>query len=110
MQAPSNDWATVYTCQEGFSGLPLFASSLVSKRSELTNLQCFGTDGEAALVNAFSIVFIKALHLRFFLHFQQNVEYKLQEFGVSLAIIKEVRKNIFGDPQQLELGLVDINS
>ena len=47
-----------------------FASSLVSRKPELVQLQCFGTDGEAALVNTFSAVFTKALHLRCFLHFR----------------------------------------
>ena len=96
--------------KKDFQAYHFFASSLVSKRPGLTNLQCFGTDGEAALVNAFSTVFSKALYLRCFLHFRQNVERKLEEFGVSSAIIREFRKDIFGDPQQLELGLVDVNS
>ena len=38
------------------------------------------------------------------------MERKPQEFGVSSAVIKEYRRDIFGDPQQLELGLVDVNS
>ena len=38
------------------------------------------------------------------------MEQKLQKFGVSSAVIKEYRRDIFGDPQQLELGLIDVNS
>ena len=35
----------------------------MSKRPELAQLKCFGTDGEAALVKAFSAVFIKAVYI-----------------------------------------------
>lgn len=83
---------------------------MVSKRPELAHLQCFGTDGEIALVNAFSAVFTKAIHLRCFLHFRQNIERKLQSLGVSCAVIKEYRKDIFGDPQCLQFGLVDVST
>ena len=85
-------------------------SSLVSRKPELVQLQCFGTDGEAALVNAFSAIFTKALHLRCFLHFRQNFERKLQQLGVSAVVNKEYQKDIFGDPQSLQLGLVDVVS
>ena len=47
-----------------------FASTLVSRCPDLANLRCFGTDGEAALVNALSTVFPHAIHLRCFLHFR----------------------------------------
>ena len=96
--------------KKDFQAYHFFASSLVSKRPELVQLQCFGTDGEAALVKAFSAVFTKAVHLRCFLHFRQNIEHKLQEFGVSSAVIKEYRRDIFGDPQSLQVGLVDVSS
>ena len=55
-------------------------------------------------------LFPKAVHLRCFLHFRQNIEHKLQEFGVSSAVIKEYRRDIFGDPQSLQVGLVDVSS
>jgi len=96
--------------KKDFQAYHFFASSMVSRKPELVNLQCFGTDGEAALVNAFSAVFSKALHLRCFLHFRQNIERKLQELGVSSVIIKEYKKDIFGDPEYLQLGLVDTAS
>ena len=96
--------------KKDFQAYHFFASSLVSKRPELAQLQCFGTDGETALVKAFSAVFTKAVHLRCFLHFRQNIERKLQEFGVSSAVIKEYRRDIFGDPRSLQVGLVDVSS
>ena len=96
--------------KKDFQTYHFFASSLVSKKPELAELQCFGTDGESALVKAFSAVFTKAMHLRCFLHFHQNIEHKLQELGVSSSVIKEYRKDIFGDPQCLQLGLVDAST
>ena len=96
--------------KKDFQSYHFFASSLVSKKPELAELQCFGTDGESALVKAFSAVFTKAMHLRCFLHFRQNIEHKLQELGVSSSVIKEYRKDIFGDPQCLQLGLVDAST
>ena len=96
--------------KKDFQVYNFFASSLVSKRPELAQLQCFGTDGETALVKAFSAVFTKAVHFCCFLHFHQNIEHKLQEFGVSSAAIKEYRRDIFGDPQSLQVSLVDVSS
>lgn len=43
--------------KKDFAAYHFFASSLVSRRPELQQLQCFGSDGEAALINAFSAVF-----------------------------------------------------
>ena len=40
-----------------FSTYYFFPSSLVAKHQEFLHLMCFGSDGEAALVNAFSAVF-----------------------------------------------------
>ena len=81
---------------------------MVSRKPELVNLKCFGTDGKLALVNAFSAVFPKALHLWCFLHFRQNVECKLHELGVSSVVIKEFKKDIFGDPEYLQFCRVDM--
>ena len=50
------------------------------------------------------------MHVLCFLHFCQNIEHKLQEFGVSSAVIKEYRRDIFGNPQYLQVGLVDVSS
>ena len=93
--------------KKDFQAYHFFASSMISSKPELAKLKCFGTDGEAALVNAFSAVFTKALHLRCFLHFRQNIEHKLRQLGVSAIIVKEFVKDIFGDPQYLQFGLVD---
>ena len=96
--------------KKDFEAYHFFASSLVSKQPQLVKLHCFGTDGEAALVKAFSAVFPEAIHLRCFLHFCQNIEQKLCEFSIGAAAVKEYKKDIFGDPIQLQFGLVDASS
>ena len=96
--------------KKDFSAYHFFASSLVGRRPALTGLRCYGTDGEAALVNAFTAVFPQAIHLRCFLHFRENIERKLQQLNISISTIKEYRRDIFGNPSQLELGLVDAES
>ena len=78
---------------------------MVSIKPKLVNLKCFGKDGRVALVNTFSAVFPKAWHLRYFLHFHQNVERRLHKLGVSSVV--EFKKNIFGDPEYLQFALVD---
>ena len=89
--------------KKDFAAYHFFASSLVSKRSELSGLRCYGTDGEAALVNAFSAVFNQAIHLRCFLHFRENIERKLQQFNIPGLVIKEYKKDVFGDVHHLDL-------
>ena len=84
-----------------------FASALVSRRPDLTQLHCFGTDGEAALVNALSTVFPHAIHLRCFLHFRGNIEAKLRQLNLPQSVAKEFIYDIFGNVSQLQQGLVD---
>ena len=96
--------------KKDFSAYHFFASSLVGRRPAFTDLRCYGTDGEAALVNAFAAVFPRATHLRCFLHFRENIERKLQQLNISTSTIKEYRRDIFGNPSQYELGLVDAES
>ena len=38
-----------------FATYLFFASSLICLRRELANMKCFGTDGEAALIDAFQL-------------------------------------------------------
>ena len=94
-----------------FQAYHFFASSLVSKRPELAQLQCFGTDGEAALVKAFSAVFTKAVHLCCFLHFCQKLT-QISRIWCLFCYHQGVQnqRDIFGDPQSLQVGLVDVSS
>ena len=89
-----------------------FASTLIGLRPELQGLRAFGTDGEKALVDAFSHEFRYAIHLTCFIHFRQNIKRKLQELQYPESAIKEVVSDIFGCKQgsTLSEGLVDSNS
>ena len=93
--------------RKDFSAYHFFASSLVSQRHELHQLQCFGSDGEAALVKAFSTVFSKASHLGCFLHFRENVERKLRELNIPKETAKEFVRDVFGCVASRQRGLVD---
>ena len=93
--------------RKDFSAYHFFASSLVSLRHELHQLQCFGSDGEAALVKAFSTVFSKASHLRCFLHFCENIERKLRELSIPMETAKEFVRDVFGCVATRQRGLVD---
>ena len=84
-----------------------FASTLVSRHPDLVNLRCFGTDGEAALVNALSTVFPHAIHLRCLLHFRGNIEEKLRQLNLPQSVLKEIVYDVLGNPSQLQRGLVD---
>ena len=54
----------------------------VSRRSDLANLHCFGTDEEAASVNALSTIFSRAFHQNRFRHFRGNIEVKLRQLNL----------------------------
>lgn len=60
--------------KKDFAAYHFFASSLISLRSSLSKLKCFGSDGKDALVKAFSTAFSSALHLRCFLHFEATLK------------------------------------
>ena len=65
-----------------FQSYYFFASSLLGLKPTLSSLCAFGTDGETSLYSAFQTVFMKAIHLRCFLHFRGNVDAKLKELGI----------------------------
>ena len=93
-----------------FATYNFFFSQLVGLKPNLRDTQCFGTDGEKALEQALHTQFRFATHLRCFLHFRGNVEFKLAELGISKPNEQEFLKDIFGNPALLEEGLVDAES
>lgn len=86
-----------------------FASTLIGLRRELAGLRAFGTDGEKALVDAFSHEFHYASHLTCFIHCRRNIKGQLQVLGFPDSAIKEVLDDIFGcqNGNVLAEGLVD---
>eukprot|EP00111_Clytia_hemisphaerica_P021678 TCONS_00063739-protein len=78
-----------------FSTYHYFASSLVSINQEMSELKCFGTDGETALSDAFAKTFPLSDQLRCFIHSRKNVEQKLTDFGLS-SCKSTIVEDIFG--------------
>ena len=93
-----------------FESYYFFASSLVGLKLSLRNLRAFGTDGEKALYSAFHTVFERATHLRCFLHFKGNLEEKLREYDIPKHVRIEFLRDVFGNPSDLEDGIVDADS
>ena len=94
--------------KKSFASYLFFASSLVGLCPGLSNLQCFGTDGEKALFKAFQQVFPNAVHLLCALHFRRNIKAKLHDLNIQDKQ-EIVISDIFGKQvamQQIE-GLLD---
>ena len=96
----------IHQCKK-FNTYHFFASSLVGLRPALANLRAFGTDGEQALSSALQTVFTMAKHLRCFLHFKTNLDDRLKKFCVPQPLRIEFLRDVFGNPSELEEGLVD---
>ena len=93
-----------------FSTFNYFSSTLVGFSKKLRNLSSFGTDGQEALIDAFSHCFPNAVQLRCFIHF--NVSEKLKEYGISTKVADEFLSDIFGkhSGSTYNEGLVDCTS
>ena len=72
-------------------------------------MQCFGTDGEEALYEAFQHEFPVSIHLQCFNHVRRNIKSKLQELAVSESTTQLIMGDVFGrvvESQHFD-GLVD---
>ena len=91
-----------------FSNYHYFTSTLVGLRPSLRNLTAFGTDGEAALVQACVSQFPTAIHLRCWLHLKDNIKNKLEcSLKLPRNVAQEFIADILGKASSLEKGLVD---
>ena len=95
-----------------FSTFNYFSSTLVGFNKKLRNLSAFGTDGQEALIDAFSHCFANAIQLRCFIHFKRNVSEKLKEYGIPTGVAEEFLSDIFGkhSGSTYSEGLVDCAS
>ena len=73
-----------------------FAASLVSLRKELQCIRVFGTDGEKALVDAFSHEFRFSIHLYCSIHVRNNVKKNLRERKFTEEKVNKITDEIFG--------------
>ena len=92
-----------------FSAFNYFANTLISHNKKLRDVCAFGTDGDQALIDAFSHNFPKQLQC--FIHLKCNIIEKLRERGIPNSIAEEYIADIFGKRvgSTYEEGLVDSN-
>lgn len=79
-----------------FSTYKFLASCIVCSNRALSELCCFGTDGEKPLIDAFQSEFQFASHLTCFNHVRRNIKDKLNEVKASDDVKAEVLSDIFG--------------
>ena len=71
-------------------------STLIGLQPTVRGIEAVGTDGEKALVEAWSQNFPHASQVRCFRHLQQNVEQHLRENQFPSGVVKEYIQDIFG--------------
>ena len=76
---------------------------------QIKRIKAFGTDGDQALIEAFSRNFSEAKQLRCFIHLKQNISGKLKDTGMPPSVCQEFISDIFGNAMTEE-GLVDSSS
>jgi len=81
--------------RKNFASFLFFASSLIGLRKSLEAIRVFGTDGEIALVDAFSHEFRFSTHLFCFNHVR-NIKKELQDQKFLASDIVEITEKIFG--------------
>ena len=98
--------------RKNFSTYLYFASTLIGLKRDLEKLKAFGTDGEAALVDAFSHEFGFALHLSCAIHLRRNIKQQLHSQHFPEEHIKTTLEEIFGASKGLVHldGLIDCKS
>ena len=79
-----------------FSTYLFFASSLVGLNRQLQGVRAFGTDGEEALISAFSLEFKFSQHLTCFIHVCQNIEEELNKCRIPSEVAQMILNDIFG--------------
>ncbi len=82
--------------KKDFQTYLFFASSLVGKKKELMKLRAFGTDGEKALIDAFSHEFHLSRHLACFIHVRRNIKEELSKCGVPQEVRGSILDDVFG--------------
>ena len=98
--------------RKNFSSFNYFANTLVGFNKQLQHIKVFGTDGDQALIEAFSHNFSKPKQLRCFIHLKQNIAGKLKDTGMPPSVCQDFLSDIFGKKSSvvIEEGLVDSSS
>ena len=82
--------------RKNFASFLFFASSLIGLRKSLEAIRVFGTDGEVALVDAFSHEFRFSTHLFCFNHVRNNIKRELRDRYFLEGDVVEITEKIFG--------------
>lgn len=92
-----------------FSSFNYFFSTLVGANKQLRHILVVESDGDEALIQAFSHNFPFAQQLRCFYHFEKNIREKLRSLAIPSKVTDEFVHDIFGyrHGQTMEEGLVD---
>lgn len=100
---------TMIHYRKTFSSYLFLASSIVGQCRDTEKVRVFGTDGENALIDAFSHEFPFALHLTCFNHVRRNIKDELSKLSMPEDISTEILEDIFGKKVEATLyeGLVD---
>lgn len=103
---------TLIHYRKNFSSFLFFAASLIAHRRRLEGLRCFGTDGEKALIDAFSHEFRFSVHLYCHIHLRGNIKNELHRRNFPDSVACEIANDILGKQVGSTYceGLVDAES
>ena len=98
--------------RKNFGTYVFFASTLIGLSHQLQDVQAFGTDGEQALIDAFSHEFTFSRRLTCFIHVKRNIKDKGVECNLPGEFIQHIQDDIFGKKigGTYYEGLVDVCS
>ena len=88
-------WTSSHSLSQNICHVPPFFVNTSWYARELANVQCFGTDGETALIDSCKQVFTSSLNLICFIHVRRNISAKIQELRISEGT-KMMILDIFG--------------
>ena len=75
--------------RKNFSSFNYLATTLIVHNKSLRNIKAFGSDGDPALIEAFSHNFHSAKQLRCFIHLKRNISEKIRERGIASCDAQE---------------------
>ena len=103
---------TLIHYRKTFASYLFFASAMVGHCKEIEQLRVFGTDGEKALIDAFTHEFPFAIHLTCFIHVRRNIKEELAKNSLPLDVQAIILDDIFGKKIGTTLfeGLLDVNT
>lgn len=108
-KASNFSWSSSCPQKKEIFSINYFANTLISHNKKLRDICAFGTDGDQALIDAFTHNFPSAKQLRCFIHLKRNITEKLRERGIPSSVTEDFIADIFGKRagSTYQEGLVD---